>query len=66
MRTDIFGNVLELGDVVAFNTPGYRGLILGTIVKFTPQKLRVQYKESQFGPTTFITEDKWVAKQIKI
>lgn len=65
MRTDIFGNTLELGDIVAFNTPGYRGLILGKIVKFTPQKIRVEYKESRFGPCTFITEDKWVAKQIK-
>lgn len=65
MRKDIFGNILELGDIVAFNTPGYRGLMLGTIVKFTPQKLRVQYP-SWSGPRTCITENTWVAKQIKI
>lgn len=42
---DIFGNELEVGDTVAFMEPGYAyALNKGTVVKLTPQKLKIEWK----------------------
>lgn len=41
---DIFGQDLEIDDKVAFNPPYYKGLVIGTITGFTPQKVKVHYK----------------------
>lgn len=40
---DVFGNELALGDTVAFYAPGYRDMIIGTIIKFTTKQVRVEY-----------------------
>lgn len=44
--TDRFGNVLEIGDEVAFNPPYYKGLAAATVIGFTPQQVRVRYIDS--------------------
>lgn len=41
---DFFGHELNIGDVVAFNAPIYKGLVEGVIVKFTPKGCKVKYK----------------------
>jgi hypothetical protein len=40
---DFIGRELAEGDFVAMMLPGYRSLVLGKIVKFTPKKVRVAY-----------------------
>jgi len=40
---DFFGYPLLLGDTVAFNRPGYKYLVKGTIIAFTPKRVRVKY-----------------------
>ena len=45
VRTDMFGNVVEIGDEVAFNPPYYKGLCSGKILKFTPQGYRVSHTD---------------------
>lgn len=40
---DYFGQELEIGDRVAFYAPGYRSFTTGTVIKFTPQQIRVEY-----------------------
>lgn len=40
---DIIGIQLEVGQLVAFNPPSYKGLTIGRITGFTPQKVRVSY-----------------------
>lgn len=44
---DILNRELAVGDVVAFNPPLYKGLIIGRIVKFNPKMLRVAFKPSR-------------------
>ncbi|AGS81119.1 hypothetical protein [Caulobacter phage Cr30] len=41
---DFLGNILELGDEVIFMRPGYRDFVFGKIIKFTPQKVKVEYQ----------------------
>jgi len=49
---DVFGNNLELGDTVAFNEPNYTyRLVVGKIVKFTPQKLVIEWYKDKYNPT---------------
>ncbi len=40
---DIFDQRLNIGDVVAFNRPIYRGLMTGKIIAFTPKQVRVEF-----------------------
>lgn len=40
---DVFGNELSVGDTVAFYAPGYRSMIKGTVIAFTPKQVRVEY-----------------------
>lgn len=40
---DVFGNTLEIGDVVALTPHGVKNLTVGTVVGFTPTRVRVQY-----------------------
>jgi len=40
---DLIGRELAINDYVALMLPGYRSLIVGRIVKFTPKKVRVAY-----------------------
>lgn len=41
---DIFGIVIEEGDRIAFNPPKYKGLTLGIVIGFTPQRVKVRYR----------------------
>lgn len=41
---DIAGELIEVGDRVAFNPPRYKGLIRGKVVAFTPKMVRIEYK----------------------
>jgi hypothetical protein len=40
---DFFGQTLYIGDTVAFYAPGYRQFCQGTVIAFTPKKVRVEY-----------------------
>ena len=40
---DYFGNELSIGDRVAFYASNYRSFTTGTIVKFTPKQVKVEY-----------------------
>lgn len=40
---DFFGNPLEVGDSVAITPHGYKHLVLGTVVGFTPKMVKVSY-----------------------
>lgn len=69
---DIFGNILAIGDIVAFNRPRYRGLTTGKIVAFTPKNVRVEYGNSAargaFGniPYTYLTDSIDLVKKIDV
>lgn len=43
---DFLGNELTEGDFVVLLTPNYRGLALGKVIKLTPKKVRVEYKNT--------------------
>lgn len=45
---DFFGNPLNIGDVVAFNPPRYKGLTKGTVTKFAPQMVEVEYNHQGY------------------
>jgi hypothetical protein len=62
---DYFGNELAVGDTVAFCEPGYRNLITGQILNFTPQKVRVKYLSMGIGltPTTYLGEPNFFIKK---
>jgi hypothetical protein len=51
---DIFGQELAIGDIVAFNPPYYKGLIIGTIVKFTPKQVKIEYYGSTWKETSVL------------
>lgn len=40
---DIFKQELAIGDIVAFNPPTYKGLLVGRIIAFTPKMVRVEW-----------------------
>lgn len=63
---DFFGRDLNIGDVVAFNAPVYKGLTRGVIEKFTPKGVRVSYEPSgkQFTESTAVS-NKNVVKETK-
>lgn len=44
MIKDFLGNDLNIGDKVVLTRPRYREFVMATIVAFTPQKVRVEYK----------------------
>jgi len=43
---DFAGNELAEGDFVAFMAPKYRRLALGRVIKITPTKVRVFYRNT--------------------
>jgi hypothetical protein len=45
---DFLGRELQLDDYVIFQQQHYRGYRLGKIIKFTPQKVRVKYGDSDW------------------
>lgn len=47
---DFLGQELQIGDEVIFSPKHYKyTLVTGTIIKFTPQKIRVAYKFNYGG-----------------
>jgi len=56
MKYDIFGNEVNIGDCVAFNPPTYKGLVKGTVIKFTPKGFTVTYKHRNYDKTTTVFE----------
>ena len=60
---DFFGTELSVGDVVAFEEPGYRNLILGTITKFTPKNVRLSWRGNYKTDETFVTAPNNVIKK---
>ena len=40
---DKLGKELKVGDAVVFIAPGYRTLVIGTILRFTPQMAVIDY-----------------------
>lgn len=46
---DFLGRELALDDYVIFQRQSYRGYSLGKIIKFTPQKVRVKWGESDWA-----------------
>ena len=63
---DFQGVKLHMGDVVAFTAPGYRNLVKGKIIAFTPQQIRLEYVNSwNYKPgmtDTFLTHPTRVVK----
>lgn len=51
---DVFGQDLNVGDKVALTPHGYKSLVVGTIVGFTAQQVRVTYPRL-YGKTTEAT-----------
>jgi hypothetical protein len=60
---DIFGKTLEVGDIVAFNPPSYKGLIKGKVLGFTPLKVKIEYYYSGTGKNT--TTVQWPRDLVK-
>ena len=44
---DFFGQQLEIGDSVGVLLKGYRHLVNAKVIQFTPQKVRVEYKQRE-------------------
>lgn len=40
---DIFNREINIGNLVSFNPPSYKGLKIGRVVGFTPQKVKVSF-----------------------
>lgn len=45
VHKDLFGTVLAVNDIVAFNPPKYKGLTKGKITKFTSKGVTVKYTD---------------------
>lgn len=46
-HTDIQGIPLDIGDTVAYENVGYKGLSIGTIVRFTPKTVVVVHESDK-------------------
>lgn len=60
---DFFNQPLEVGDIVAFIPNGYRDLVRGRIVAFTPKQVRIgwqdqyhQYEETLRYPKVIVKD----------
>lgn len=55
-QKDILGNIPEIGDIIAYNPPRYKGLVYGECVGFTssglPEIMRKNNPESIYAPRT--------------
>lgn len=52
-RLDIIGNIVCIGDEVAYNPPRWKGLVIGNIIKFTPKGFTVLTKDYKNTNTVF-------------
>lgn len=57
-RKDIVGNIIKIGDEVAYNPPYYKGLKTATIIGFTPKGVRLDTLSIAFSVIKVIREDK--------
>ena len=50
MKTDLFGNIPKVGDIIVFNPPRYKGVAVGKIVGFGktgfPQLVEIKEENS--------------------
>jgi hypothetical protein len=60
---DFFGQPLTIGDKVAFMEPGYRNMVIGTIVSFAPQSMLIEWKKACIGLQTFRATSAQVIKK---
>lgn len=51
---DFHGTQLKIADIVTFCRPQYRDLTEGKVIKFTPQKVKVEYRV-HYGDNIFYT-----------
>ena len=51
MATDFFGNIITVGDEVAFMQIGYRQLLKGIVVKLTDKMVFVSHERTNVGKT---------------
>ena len=64
---DFFGQELRVGDKVAVLLKWYRRLVHGTIVKFTPKKICVEYKmKNDLYPSKYYVDDNMIVKEPKL
>ena len=65
---DYVGQECQIGDTVVFNEPYYKGLVKGTILRFTPKGIRVQYylhdDPNRYERDTFVYEGQFVKVEI--
>lgn len=50
---DFLNNELAIGDYIAFTESGYRNLLEGVIIKFTPKKALIAFNRSISYPYNF-------------
>ena len=55
IRKDFLGKELAIDDMVVFNPPKYKGIILGKVIRFTPKGIRVQYTHQSRVEDTALT-----------
>jgi hypothetical protein len=46
---DIIGQDIEIGNMVVFNPPQYKGLTTGKIIGFTPKMVKIEFDKSYTG-----------------
>lgn len=61
---DIFKQELNIGDIVAFNEPNYRGLILGKVFNFTPKQVRISYINHNNMECSYLTLPENLVKKL--
>jgi len=54
--TDVNGNELEVGDLVAVTRVGYVELVVCRILGFTPKKIKVNIPRYKYYPNDFETK----------
>ncbi len=62
---DFLGKTLLIGDRVVLTRPQYRELTIAKVIKFTPQKVRVEFPNphgSQYGPYEYLSEPDFLVK----
>lgn len=55
-RKDIVGNIIKIGDEVAYNPPYYKGIEIATILGFTPKGVRLSTSSIAFSVIKVIRE----------
>lgn len=48
-RKDIDGNIISIGDRVAYNPPYYKGFTIGVVTGFTPKGFKIDNTTNVFS-----------------